>query len=430
MDAPDAARAVYLDYLARCEQAFRPFAPIDLPEFFAGRIDYIRRLDAEIGAPGRHVALFGERGVGKTSLARLAYFFVRRDENDTHFVRCERTSTFDSIFTDVLANAGIEVILNGVETEREHQGSIGIGSALGLGGARRLHRTYKRITAGPQITARLLLESLGGRDGLVVIDEYDRVGDPGTHTRLAELIKHFSDAAARTKIIVVGVAESVSQLIREHASLSRSLARLRLDRMKDEELGDIIDKGADYVQARFKGDVRHKIIRLADGFPYFVHLIGRHAARMAGRQLQHDRAAPVVVADEEYAAGLQGALANAEPTLIEQYEQATITTRRPSEKFALVLWGMALTDVRDVQVQDIAKHMSFFLGEEVKAASFSWNLAELVSEKRGHILTKLREGFYKFTNPLMRPYIRSVMELENVLYRGRQWQFPFMLMKS
>ena len=87
VDTPDAARRKFLDYLARCEQGFRPFAPITLPEFFAGRAEYIRRLDNAISAPGLHVALFGERGVGKTSLARLLYFFVRRDEELTHFVR-------------------------------------------------------------------------------------------------------------------------------------------------------------------------------------------------------------------------------------------------------------------------------------------------------------------------------------------------------
>ena len=86
MDAPNSGRAVYLDYLARCDQAFHPYAPIELPEFFAGRIRHIEKLDAEVAAPGRQVAIYGERGVGKTSLARLAYFFLGREEERTHFV--------------------------------------------------------------------------------------------------------------------------------------------------------------------------------------------------------------------------------------------------------------------------------------------------------------------------------------------------------
>lgn len=421
----DEPRRAYVDYLAKCEQAFNPFAPIELPEFFAGRIRHIEKLQAEVAAPGRQVAIYGERGVGKTSLAQLAYFFVGRDEDRTHFIRCQKSSTFDGIFADVLASAGIEVLLNGVEFEGERYASVGL-SGVGVGGARRLRRTFRKINAGRHISPRLLLEQFAEREGLIIVDEYDRVEDAETHTRMAEVIKQFSDARSRSKIILVGVAETLSQLIGEHESLSRSLAQIKLDRMPEEELGDIIAKGQQHLDAAFKSSIKQRIVRLADGFPYFVHLIGRHSVRAAGRELLRDPKARLVVADEEYASGLQEALENAEHTLAEQYEQAIVTTRRPSEKFMLILWAMALADARDVQVQDIAKNAKFFTRADLKPASFSWNLGELSSERRANILTKIREGYYKFTNPLMRPYVRSIMELENILVRGGQWEFPFM----
>ena len=425
MERPDPARAAYLEYLARCEQAFRPFAPIDLPEFFAGRMEYVRRLEREIGAPGRHVAIYGERGVGKTSLARLAYFFLGRSEEDTHFVRCEKTSTFDDIFADVLASAGVEVTLNGLESDSERHGSVALG-AVGLGASRRVRRTYKKISAGRQISPRLLLEQFGERDGLIIIDEYDRVRDAATHTRMAELLKHFSDAAARTKVILVGVAESVSQLVGEHESLGRSLAQIKLERMSDDELAQIIGKAEEHLAVSFRAEIKRRIVRLADGFPYFVHLIGRHATQAAGAELLNTPGARLAVTEDEYVSGLSQALANAEHSLTDQYAAATVTTRRPSEKFTLILWAMALSDAREVQVKELAKNMNFFTGKEVKPGSFNWNLGELASEDRGSVLTKVREGYYKFTNPLMRPFVRSIMELENVLYRGKQWRFPFM----
>lgn len=55
-----AQRGPYLQYLARCQQAFRPFAPIDLPDFFKGRTSHVENLVSELGKPGRQVAIYGE----------------------------------------------------------------------------------------------------------------------------------------------------------------------------------------------------------------------------------------------------------------------------------------------------------------------------------------------------------------------------------
>jgi hypothetical protein len=135
-----------------------------------------------------------------------------------------------------------------------------------------------------------------------------------------------------------------------------------------------------------------------------------------------------VIADEEYQGGLNASLENAQASLVEGYEKATITTRRKSDRFELVLWAMALADTKDVQVQDIAKNSGFFTSEEApKASSFSSTLGELSKETRGCILTKVRDGYYKFTDPLMRPYVRCLLESERLLTPGQQWEFPFML---
>ena len=258
-----------------------------------------------------------------------------------------------------------------------------------------MRRTFRTISAGKQISSRLLLEQFGSRDGLIIIDEYDRVEDAATYSRMAELIKHFSDAESRSKIILVGVADTLSQLTGQHESIARSLAEIKLDRMSDEELAEIITKGEEHLRTTFRESIKRRIIGLADGFPYFVHLISRHAARRAGDALLEKAQTPLVVADREYTDGLQDALDNAEHSLAEQYQNATVTTRRPSEKFVLVLWGMALADVREVQVQDIAKNVAYLTGTEAKAAGFSWTLGELASDRRTNILTQSASRSYK-----------------------------------
>ena len=196
--------------------------------------------------------------------------------------------------------------------------------------------------------------------------------------------------------------------------------------MSDDELAEILRRGEQHLHVVFDRDVRKRIVRLADGFPYFVHLIARHSALAASEKRAASAAEPIAIETDEYIRGLAEALENAEHSLSSQYLQAVITTRRHSDKFELVLWAIALSSDREVQVQDIAKNVGVFTNEDHKAAAFSHHLGELASDAPGKILSKVREGYYRFTNPLMRPYIRSRLEFENLAVGGRQWSFPFM----
>ncbi len=58
-------------------EAFSPGAPVQERDLFAGRIEQLRALVDSVQQRGRHAIVFGERGVGKTSLANiLAHLFL------------------------------------------------------------------------------------------------------------------------------------------------------------------------------------------------------------------------------------------------------------------------------------------------------------------------------------------------------------------
>ncbi len=424
----DDQRQAYLDYRARCMQAFTPYAPIDLPDFFAGRSRQIERLRDQLDSPGRQIAIFGERGVGKTSFAKLAYFFANREEDNTHFVRCETQSTFDSIFTDVLAKSGVAVELNGIESNREIRGTIG-GKLAGAGAASSSKRIYRRIKTESRIDSSLLLDQFTNQDGLIIIDEFDRVRDSDTFTRLSELIKHFSDAKSKTKIILVGVANTLAQLLGEHASLTRALAQIKLERMPHDELRDILMRGEERLAAKFSESVKRRIVCLSDGFPYFVHLVAQQAALEASKAITRKDYEPLAITERHYRLGLDEAFANCEQELAEQFEEAIVTTRKATEKYELVLRAMAVAVESEVQVRDLVTYASYFTGRDHQPSEFSHHLGKLTKTERKCILTKIREGFYKFSNPLMRPYVRLKLEVE--LEIGKeverdQLEFPFM----
>lgn len=66
-------------------EIFTPSTPVTTAELFAGRSSQmLRALDA-IAERGRHVLLYGERGVGKTSLAQIIPLLVPRRRARLHF---------------------------------------------------------------------------------------------------------------------------------------------------------------------------------------------------------------------------------------------------------------------------------------------------------------------------------------------------------
>jgi Cdc6-like AAA superfamily ATPase len=272
------------------------------------------------------------------------------------------------------------------------------------------------------VTPQRVLGACAGAETLLILDEFDRVVDEDTHRRVAELIKAFSDSRSRSKIVIVGVADSVRELVGEHSSLSRSLAQIKLDRMNREELADIIHRGEERTQLRFHESVTHRIVSLADGFPHFVHLIALYASLAGIQSLLEDGArSPGPVGEQEYRTGVEEALQNSEHTLAETYENAVVTTRRRSDIYELILQAIAMGEEPVAQVQDIARHASTLASRSLKPAQLSTALGKLARDDKGKALTKVRDGYHKYTNPLLRAYVRMVLDQR---YQG-QLKLPF-----
>src|ERR1700694_2288926 len=53
---------------AALNSIFTPWTPVSTRAAFSGRYDEIMQVTTAVAQPGRHVILYGERGVGKTSL--------------------------------------------------------------------------------------------------------------------------------------------------------------------------------------------------------------------------------------------------------------------------------------------------------------------------------------------------------------------------
>jgi Cdc6-like AAA superfamily ATPase len=103
--------------------------------------------------------------------------------------------------------------------------------------------SYLPAKAAPD-DVRYILSRLD-KQAIIIIDEIDRIRSQTTKTLLADTIKSLSDHGVKTTLILIGVADSVDQLIKEHRSVERALVQVHMPRMSAEELYGILDKGSE-----------------------------------------------------------------------------------------------------------------------------------------------------------------------------------------
>src|SRR5690606_20895881 len=89
------------DPLERAHRIFVPSSPIREAGRLFGRHEQLQRVRRELLSPGRCVFIFGDRGVGKTSLAQTAAYLVNRTEEEPVLVNCYNAS-FSQVMTKVV----------------------------------------------------------------------------------------------------------------------------------------------------------------------------------------------------------------------------------------------------------------------------------------------------------------------------------------
>ncbi|MGZ3143422.1 nSTAND1 domain-containing NTPase [Lentzea chajnantorensis] len=379
---------------SQVRQVFTPHQPIRDGEVLAGRSAEIGRLISVLNTPGQHVLLYGERGVGKSSLAIVVsntYAQAITTVQKFFLKRCDHTDTFESIFHEPLAAVGVDVlrveyVTQESRTRKKEAKVVDIG--FGVEAQSSLAATYRPDgTIGASEAAR----HLSRLTGFMLIDELDVVSDPLVRKKIAELIKHLSDAGASFKLMLVGIAETAADLTDGHASVQRALRETKLQTMQEGQLRDIVQRGASALGLVFDESVTIAIARLSAGYPHFTHLLALKCAEhviRAGRK-------QITMADLPLA--MTAAVEDAESTLRHGY---TESIRSQSKSYKDALTAAASISDEEFSLAELRKAMN---GENPSPM-----LRKLASEDGSTILKRVSRGIFRFTDPRMRSYIRII----------------------
>ena len=217
-----------IDQIMMASQVFTPGYPVQQKDLFSGRSDQLNRCVEAIIAPGRHPIVFGQRGVGKTSLANI---LSQSLQNVTSVkISCDGGDDFSTIWNRVLFTASVEFKKKAFGFSRsEETTTVTLAEALG----------HNPNNVKPAEVASILQKVSGYC--VVILDEFDKVVDSPTKMAFADLIKILSDTAGNVTLIIVGVAEDIHQLVGEHPSIDRNLVQIELPLMTNTEVLEIFN---------------------------------------------------------------------------------------------------------------------------------------------------------------------------------------------
>ena len=334
----------------------------------------------------RHVLLYGERGVGKTSIGNV---FWKRYNKTLQTVIAARVQAHPAdTFSSLWIKAFEELQAVGKQTGRSALAPVG--------------SAFEVVT--PETIRRELQKCRPNAIPIIVLDEFDKLRDASARELTANVIKELYDYSVNVTIIIIEVAEDVGELIKDHRSLTRALSQVKLERMNTTELNEIIDKRLRLTPLKINGDARWTIVTLSRGLPYYVHMLGKYSAQNSVIQRRLN------IAPDDVDRAMDKFIEESGQSFQDDYRRAT-ESNQADALFCEVLLACALSATDDsgfFTSTSIIEPLRGILKTAKRHAHFKRHLTEFMSERRGTILIRRgtpRQYRYRFSDPMMQPYV-------------------------
>lgn len=407
---------------------------------FIGRIDLIRSCMQALNSPNSLIAIYGKRGVGKSSLLRQVQQMALGDYSLatraglnheipatprkylTVFYTCDSIIESGEALVSRLCNDqdeedgllrlvpddGKEI----VEFTRAKEVSVGADLKVVNWGTKGVETSkYARIVEGDIVqTFRNFVSSIVQhqvkgrmkRDGLLILlDEFDVLENK---RGLGSLIKSLS--SKDIKFGICGIGQDLNDLIEDHASVERLLEQgaIHVKTMPSPEAKNILDKAEELFEGDLviDNDVKNEIVRVSQGYPYFIQMIGKSCVNKASQLgLKSINMHVYMRVLEDIKGGV------AFPTLESSYQRAVgnsevrqmllhLLAEQPEEN------TIFHEDVGRIFLKNVRKD-----AEDFELDHLDQNLPRLIDKKYGSVIRRIPEGqgIYEFTNPVFRLYV-------------------------
>lgn len=392
--------------------------PIQSREFLLGRDDILQRIEEALYSNGRSIFIYGDRGVGKSSVAATAAFQYQSSDAEPIFVSGSSNETFASIIVNIAQQAVGRSSLTSGKTVNT--------AGLDLYGLK-LGRSYEnsQLDLASKIktisdAANLLKEvaSIHSEKPIVVIDEFDTITSQDERNKFASLLKTIGDQGIALKFIFTGIGSSVEELLGAHPSSYRQLETIELRKLDYEDRRHIAFNAADAFGVDLDSDIAWRISMICDGYPYYIHLIMEKMLWVAFNKEKE----VAYLENTIFEAGLRQAINSISAELKRPYEKAVLHRNR---EFEDAVWATANSEDSHNDNTTTFKTYEHIItrrpgGLQLPQAAFTQLLRKLRQPAFGALLEGIdgRPGWFAYREKMLRGYVRMQAEANGIPLNG------------
>ena len=402
-------------FRGRLDHFLHPSKHIESPEQLYGRESALLEMLDAFETPGTHPFIWGVRGIGKTSLAHTACYHYGRQVEFAAAISCSRDLPFRNMIDDLVADA-LERKKSFYKDKklRASLSAFGITLSTEIEGMQSDSSTLSVNQAANLLDNFFSLDRYSAKIPVIIVDEFDRLEATDTLQAISDLLKQLSVINASVKICFCGITEDLGYLLSSHQSVERYIFGVELRPISFDSIWKLIRRiGAEF-DVEFDRGQEVRISQIAAGYPHFAHLIMKNTLLGMFEAQEEGQ----IVSNDDFKEGLNRSAKQAATSLKTAYESAI---RKGTDRYIEVLFAVANSEHMNRQFKEVLsdyekimktrKHREGYDTAKNNGQDLRNALNNLAS--RG-TLRKGKTGWYQFSDPMLRSYVRLIAETEGI----------------
>jgi len=411
------------------------------PNRFVGRTELIKDCIAALNSTQSLIAIYGKRGVGKSSLLRQVQqmaagnYSIVGNSGLAHLVP-EKIRRYYTVYysCDSIIDGAEDLVSRLCNDTDPEDGLLRLvpdrgkelvefsrGSETGggfdlkvLNWGRKEQAADKYASSVPNDiiqTFRNFTSSVVSANNrtfsrresvLILLDEFDVIKDKGG---LGSLIKSLSSPTV--KFGICGIGSDISALVADHKSVARLVEQgaVHVKPMSSSEIIQIFRRAEELFKGvvNFDDDVIMAIASYSEGYPYLSQLMGKACVTIANEHGTNTISREILTLMLDKIRTGQ-----AFPSLEQAYQMAIGNSEDRALLLTLLAEQSKDTTEYDASAGLVALKQSRSTAQELGVEYIDQLLPRLIEEKYGPVLVKVPDGrgLYEFSDPVFRTYVK------------------------